>query len=156
MAVPLLFNLADALELAEHALATPQTPPSVCEHPDGVTRPGALAWVKDDGTYLISGAQPRLPADPADPHGPARVVYADGHGPGENVELLAARLGGDDFVEHVDLRGGYPPLIDLMREARQLGYRWLVIIVRRDTFGIGFAGGPRAAPPPGCRGRWPS
>lgn len=150
MSATLRFSLPETLALADHALAAPHAQPTFYEQEQRVACTGALAWVKDDGTYLMSGGEPRLPADTADPHGPARVVYAEGWGPGASHDLLAAHLGGDDFVEHLHLREGNPPLIDQMREAHRRGYRWLVIVVHRDTFQVGFAGAPPSPPQPGC------
>jgi hypothetical protein len=43
----LYFNLAQALRLAEHAIAAPEQNPTFSEHADGRPCPGGLAWVAD-------------------------------------------------------------------------------------------------------------
>jgi hypothetical protein len=134
MATDLYFDLAAALRLAEHALAAPEHEPSLSEHDEGVACPGALVWVADDGTYLMSGGNPPLLSDPDDPTSNV-VVHAHGWGPGSDRDLLGLTdVDFDDFAEHLHLTEGRPRLIDLMRAGVRRGYPWLVISVDADTF----------------------
>jgi diguanylate cyclase (GGDEF)-like protein len=133
VATDLYFDLARALRLAEHAVAAPIHEPSYTEHEEGVTCPGALVWVADDGTYLMSGGRPPLLADPDNPTSNV-VVHAHGFGPGGDRHLLGGTdVGFDDFAEHLHLTDGDPPLIDLLRAAAARGYRWLMLRVDGDT-----------------------
>jgi hypothetical protein len=80
MATELYFALPSALRLAEHALASPANLPSLSEQDDGASCTGALEWVADDGTYLMSNGTPALLSDPHDPTSNI-VVHAEGWGP---------------------------------------------------------------------------
>jgi hypothetical protein len=118
VATDLYFNLAQALRLAEHAVAAPQQSPSFSEHTDGRRCPGGLAWITDWGIYLMSTGLPGLRVDPDDPDSANVVVYAEGWGPdSDRSELAHTDIGGDDFVEHLHLatadEPAQRPLIDL-------------------------------------------
>jgi len=133
VATDLYFPLEPTLRLAEHAVAAATHEQSFTEHEGGVACPGALVWVADDGTYLMSGGSPPLLADPDDPTSNV-VVHAHGYGPGSDRDLLGATdVGFDDFAEHLHLTVGDPPLIDMLHAAMPRGYRWLVLRVHRDT-----------------------
>ncbi len=140
MSTDLYFDLAAALRLAEHAVASPEHCQSHSEQLDGRPCPGALEWVADAGTYLMSGGSPALLSDPGDPHSNV-VVYAEGWDDTSDRRALAATdVGGDDFVEHLHLTEpdhpddpSGPPLITLLRDGAGAGYRWLVLRVSADT-----------------------
>ncbi len=136
MPTDLYFDLAATLRLAEHAIAAPEHTQSYSEADDGRPCPGALEWVADWGTYLMSGGRPPLLSDPDDPTSNI-VVYAHGWDDSSDRAALAATdVGGDDFVEHLHLTQpddpddpSGPPLITLLREGAAAGYRWLVLRV---------------------------
>jgi hypothetical protein len=133
MATELHFALPSALRLAEHALAAPAHLPSLSEQDDAATCAGALEWVADDGTYLMSNGTPALLSDPHDPTSNI-VVHAEGWGPGSDRHWLGlSGVGFDDFTEHLHLTDGDPPLIDLLRAAAHHGYPWLVLTVNGDA-----------------------
>jgi hypothetical protein len=134
MATDLYFNLDAALRLAEHALAAPEHNPSFTEHAEARTCPGALEWVADWGTYLMSGGRPGLRTDPDNPDSSHAVVYAEGWDEHSDRSALAATdVGGDDFVEHLHLTEPVTTagqtLIDIMRAGAARGYAWLVLTV---------------------------
>jgi hypothetical protein len=138
MPTDLYFDLAETLRLAEHAIAAPENNPSYSEHLDGLACPGALEWVADWGTYLMSGGNPGLHTDPTDPNSSNVVVYAHGWGPDSDRRALAATgIGGDDFAEHLHLHetceGSDRSLIDRLRQGAALGMRSLVLQVDADA-----------------------
>ena len=137
MPTDLYFDLADTLRLAEHAVAAPANNPSYSEHLDGLTCPGALEWVADSGTYLMSGGHPGLRTDPTDPDSSNVVVYAHGWGPDSDRRALAATgIGGDDFAEHLHLHEIFDAdgsLIDRLRGGAAIGMRYLVLQVDGDA-----------------------
>jgi len=129
----LYFDLSSSLRLAEHAVAAPRHAQPCSEHHDGLTCPGALVWVADEGTYLMSNGYPALLSDPDDLTSNI-VVYAHTFGPDSDRDLLGATdVGFDDFAEYLHLTDGDPPLIDLLRDAAHDGYRWLVLRVDGAT-----------------------
>ncbi|MEV0811207.1 DUF3085 domain-containing protein [Micromonospora sp. NPDC050200] len=134
MALHLYFDLTQTLRLAEHAVAADEHAPSFTEHEDGVACPGALVWVHDHGTYLMSSGLPRLD----DPHRPdsSLVVYAYGWNPDTDGHRRDADLGGDDFAEHLHLTEQPTPLITTLRAAVTTGYRWLHLTVTGDTYEV--------------------
>ncbi len=136
--IRLLFPLTDTLTIAEHAIAAPGHHQSYAQMADDVTATPALHWVKDDGTYLMSNGNPGLPADPANPHGGQQVVAALGYGPDTRQDLGHTDIGGDDFVEHIDLTdpAGETQLIDALRQAATRGWEWFAIDVDGDTIAI--------------------
>jgi hypothetical protein len=136
MPTNLWFPLPGALRLAEHAAAAPAHFPALSEHLDGLTCLGALVWVADDGTYLMSSGDPGLRTDPADPHSNA-VVYADGFGPG--ADLRGTDIGADDFAEHLHLRDSEPASLTTLRAAATRGHQWLVLTVTETEVTVRFA-----------------
>jgi len=139
LATDLYFSLADTLRLAEHAVATAEHSPSLSEQDDRQSCPGALAWVADQGTYLMSTGLPCLLADPSDPTSNV-TVYADGWGPDSDRGALAhTDVGGDDFVEHLHLTTTAQPgdaLIDMLRAGARDGYQFLLLRVDGDALQI--------------------
>jgi len=126
MPTDLYFPLPDVLRLADHALAAVDHIPSFTEHRDTLACPGGLAWVADDGTYLMSTGSPPLLSEPTNPESNI-VVYAHGWGPGTSRRARAAcDLGGDDFVEHLHLSDADALWL---RDALTDGYPWLVLRV---------------------------
>lgn len=111
--------------------------PSLTEHHDGVTCPGALVRGHDHGVYLMSSGLPALP----DQTRPDRslVVYAHGWNPDTNGHRHDPDLGGDDFAEHLHLTDPPEPLIDTLRDAHTSGYRWLHLTVTADTYQVHLA-----------------
>jgi hypothetical protein len=144
VATDLYFNLAATLRLAEHAVAAGEHSRSFREQVDGQPCPGGLAWVADQGTYLMSTGLPGLRADPQDPHSTHVVVYAEGWGPDSDRGALAhTDVGGDDFVEHLHMttveQPGATPLIDQLRAGAVDGHRYLVVRVDGETFELRLA-----------------
>jgi hypothetical protein len=141
VATDLYFTLTETLRLAEHAIAAPAHNPSFTEHTDAQPCPGALAWVADEGTYLMSTGRPGLRVDPTNPDSSHAVVYAQGWEPdSDRRDLAHTDVGGDDFVEHLHLTStdqpGQPPLIDLLRTGARRGYQYLVVSVTGDTYDL--------------------
>jgi hypothetical protein len=126
--ITLLFPLADALRLAEHAAAAPEHAPSLNEQGEQVPAGPRLLWVKDEGTYVMSSGLPPLLRDPDNP-GSNIVVYADSYGPGTRQELgHMEEIGGDDFIEDLPLDvpfGTHPTLLDALRKTHAAGFKWL-------------------------------
>ena len=89
-----------------------------------------LAWVKDSGIYLMSNGLPGLPLGGEAEEG-GNVVYARGYDPrrGDVWEKCRRAVGGDDFVEYIDLAELGP------MPARALA---LVLRVSPTTFSIGW------------------
>ncbi|RKR88311.1 hypothetical protein BDK92_2622 [Micromonospora pisi] len=141
--ITLLFPLDQALGLAEHALTAPDHVRSLTREEEGLPAVPALLWVKDDGTYLMSNGIPGPPADPGRPDAGQQVVYADGWGSGTRQELgHTDEIGGDDFVEHLELTQRFPDgrvLIDLLRAAARQRRPWLALVLEDlDTFRYAF------------------
>ncbi|MGW3607805.1 DUF3085 domain-containing protein [Micromonospora sp. NPDC005161] len=134
MALHLHFDLSDTLRLAEHADSSTAHAPSLTEHEDDLTCPGALVWVHDHGVYLMSSGLPRL-EDPNRPDS-SLVVYAHGWNPDLDGHRRDADLGGDDFAEHLHLTEQPTPLIGVLRAAHAGGYRWLQLTVTGDTYEV--------------------
>ncbi|MEV0684768.1 DUF3085 domain-containing protein [Nocardia sp. NPDC050378] len=99
----LWFPLRQVLPIAEHAMAAGEHswPEWDTNKPDPV--PPALVWAKDEGTYLRSNGLPRLLADPDKPDGPSKVAYAVGYDDRSHFNFSGTAVGGDDFVEYIDL-----------------------------------------------------
>ncbi|MEU7925087.1 hypothetical protein [Micromonospora sp. NPDC049107] len=164
--ISLLFPLDEALRLAEHALAAPENVRSLTREDEGRPAVPALLWVKDDGTYLMSNGIPGLPADPGRPDSGQQVVYADGWGSGTRQELgHTDEIGGDDFVEHLELTQRFSDgrlLIDLLRAAARQRRPWLALVLEDfDTFRYAFPKPDTRAPvvnqgPPAGPSRHPS
>jgi hypothetical protein len=145
MATDLYFDLTAALRLAERALAAPDHNPSFTEHAENRACTGALEWVADWGTYLMSGGRPGLRADPHDPDSRHVVVYAEGWDEHSDRSALAATdVGGDDFVEHLHLTEAVTAdgqtLIDLMRARAARGHTWLVLTVADNEMSLHVCG----------------
>lgn len=139
MTTTLWFDLAAVLNLAEHAHAAPEKMPSVAEYAEERACPGALIWAADTGTYLMSGGTPNLRSDPDDP-GSNIAVYAEGWGPDSDRNALGdTDIGHDDFVEHLHLGDGDPPLIELLRRGVAAGHRWFVLGVTDTDLTVGLA-----------------
>ncbi|RZU51260.1 DUF3085 family protein [Krasilnikovia cinnamomea] len=134
----LYFDLALALRLAEHANAAPQHAPSFSEHQEGTTCPGGLVWVSDQGTYLMSTGQPKIPGDDGTPN---LIAYAHGWEPDdEHPSAADTHIGGDDFAEHLHLHEPLGPrsasLLDLLRRGATQGFRHLVLKVTETTVAV--------------------
>lgn len=131
--IRLRFPLAEAMELAEHAVYAPEHVPDWAQVADGITTVGpALHWVTDAGTYLMSNGLPGVP-DPTT--GGSRVVYAIGWGQTSDRQRLGeSAVGHDDDVTALALGDPADPksLIALLRRARDAGGRWLVLTVSDD------------------------
>jgi len=98
--------------------------------------PPHLQLVKDDGVYLMSSGSPRL-LDPASPApGRSLVVYAEGMAPEDGWDAWQI-LGGDDFVEQVDLA--------FVKKAIDLGAENIRIKITATRFTLEFDS-PKAAP----------
>jgi hypothetical protein len=125
----LLFDLADTIVIAEHALNAELSIPTFYERDRGEQGSPALEWAKDDGTYLMSNGAPSLPGRNGEPN---MIVYARGWGSGTRPEF-GGEHDGDDFVELIPVDAG---LLDSMRDAHLDGYRWFALEVQPDSFRI--------------------
>lgn len=138
--IQLWFSLSEVVGLADHAMAASEHARSPFG-PDDAPAVPSLVWVKDDGTYLMSNGRPHQLADPADPTGSSRVVFAQGWGSGTGPMISDTAVGGDDFTEYIDLTAQFSPnarLNDLIHKYALLG-GWMVITVRPGQFQISFA-----------------
>ncbi|MFI1919298.1 hypothetical protein [Nocardia sp. NPDC020380] len=137
--IQLWFPLTEVVVLADHAMAAPEHTSSPYGPDDAPAAP-ALVWVKDDGTYLMSNGRPRQLADPSNPTGSSRVVYAHGWGSGTGPMIGDSPVGGDDFAEYITLTEQFNPtnrIIDLIRKyAPRDG--WMVLTVKPGQFEISF------------------
>lgn len=126
MSTALRFDLAAALDLAEHTLAAPRHQP-VADEPTGP----ALLLVADDGVYLIGNGQPPMPPAADQPAASTvRAVYADGLGSGSDWMDLSAGLGHDDLLVPLPLRAPADrPLIGLLRTAATRGHTTVILTV---------------------------
>ena len=97
----LRFPLNQVSTIAEHAMAATEHSWPTWDDNKPNPIPPALAWAKDQGTYLLSNGVPRLLADPAKPDGSSQVVYALGYDSYFNFTDTA--VGGDDFAEYISL-----------------------------------------------------
>jgi hypothetical protein len=103
----------------------------------------ALEFVKDEGIYLMSNG------DPADGPGSGTlarppVVYAEGYDPTVEDRMAVwerarAAVGGDDFVEFIELDDQFLRAFDRTSKA---GYTHLAIDVTAGDFTIGFLKSP--------------
>jgi hypothetical protein len=134
MALHLHFPLLEALRLAEHATTAADQAQTFTERTDGIACLGALEWVHDHGVYLMSSGLPRL-RDPGDPDSNL-IVYADGWNPKVDGDRRDHVHLGDDFVEHIHLTDGDPPLIDTLRRGHAWGYRWLRLTVTEEHYAV--------------------
>lgn len=137
----LYFPLAEVAALAEATLASTDWSDSFMDSEDGNRTGPALMWVKDDGTYLMSNAEPRLAKVPGLTDG--HVVYGRADSPrgtkvdGKDYDLARAICGGDDFAEYLTIGPDADSnLGDQIRDAHRDGLKWLVIEVGRDSIGI--------------------
>lgn len=127
----LYFPLADVVRVAEATVAAPTHHVADWLN-EGIAQEPALMWVKDDGTYLMSNAEPRPDDD---------VIYArTTPGPrgqvlngGGSYDLVRSICGGDDFAEYLTLNGS---LGRALRDALDAGAKWLVIGVSAGSFSI--------------------
>lgn len=103
----LKFPIAGVRKLIDHATsATEWSKPFYDE--DGTPEP-CLLFVKDDGIYLMSNGIPQIPV--ADDH--SHVVYAKGYDPHKNGDVwdkCRDAVGGDDFVEYLELQPNLTPI----------------------------------------------
>ena len=138
--IQLWFPLIEVAALADHAMAASEHTHSPSAPEDGPTVP-SLVWVKDDGTYLLSNGRPRPLADPGNPTGSSRVVFAQGWGSGTGAELSDTPLGGHDFVEYIDLTAQFSRADRLIDRIHQYALRggWMVFTVTPGQFEISFA-----------------
>ena len=140
----LRFSIAALLPLLDHTEAAPRQSvfpqdladptlhlPGATPDEHGFVRPDevdhtklapSLAFVKDEGAYLMSFGEPGLKKD-ADRH---VVVYAEGYGPDVDYDALRDACGGDDFGERV--------LAAEVRRAAAAGATWFCIVVNEDSF----------------------
>jgi hypothetical protein len=157
MATDLFFDLPATLTLAEHAAAAACHARSSAEHIDNKTCPGALAWVADQGTYLMSTGLPGLPVNPDDPTASTQVVvWAEGWGPDSDRAALAATgVGHDDFCEHIHLdespSPGVATVISMLRAGQVARYRYLVIHVTEESYSLRLSRGRPRRPRPAAR-----
>ncbi|NKX91594.1 MULTISPECIES: DUF3085 domain-containing protein [Nocardia] len=133
----LWFPLRQVLPIAEHAMAAGEHswPEWDTDKPDPV--PPALVWAKDEGTYLLSNGRPRLLADPTRPDGSSKVVYAVGYDNRSRFDFSGTAVGGDDFVEYIDLTESFDgvTLIELIRH--HAAHRGILILTAyHGRFGI--------------------
>lgn len=95
----LVFPINDDLKrIVEHA---EQNDPALFY---GETIERSVFWVKDHGTYLMSGGNPGLLKDPAAGNSRQLVVYAEGHNPDTgdyDYDFTRQVCGGDDFGEPI-------------------------------------------------------
>ena len=120
----LKFNQADVLRCMEHALAAPEHNQSFVENMDNITPKAALWLVKDDGIYVMSNGKPQDKVKRMSPNGKHEidgcfVAYANGYDPtkGEVWDKCRAAVGGDDFVENLELSDG---IIEALRSGDDL------------------------------------
>jgi hypothetical protein len=154
----LIFKAQDLKPIVEHALASPaHTPTYAMQLDPAYWREGAkvapggwpgpedldlskvkphLQLVKDEGVYLMSSGSPRL-IDPSVQGGMRSLVaYAEGMGPEDGWESWQA-VGGDDFVEHVD--------VGFIKKALDLGADAIRITLTESSLAIDFEY-PKGAP----------
>ncbi|WP_158566427.1 DUF3085 domain-containing protein [Micromonospora craterilacus] len=132
MTLHLYFDLAQTLQIADHAVAVAEHKKTFTEREDGTACPGALVWVHDQGVYLMSSGIPGL----MNPHRPDRhlAVYASGWNPDTDGYRHDWEIG-DDFAEHLHLTT-QDRLIDELRTAHASGHQWLHLTVYPDTYEV--------------------
>lgn len=153
----LVFNGAEVRRLFEHAKGSKEQSPTFgmmldkkC-HKEGVTIPkdgyptsdqidyskvpAHLQLVKDDGVYLMSSGIPRLKGDETHNH----VVYAKGFGRGADWDKVRAAMGGDDFVEGLELSFWQQAIDDEATE--------IVLNVTANRISMSYTPGPNAKKP---------
>jgi hypothetical protein len=126
MEMLLRFPLAQTIMLAEHALSTPDH----LREKDGRKAP-ALWLVRADGIYLMSNGVPGLRSNQL---GCNLVLYAIGWGPGVLDTDELSIIGGDDFMEHLELDTG---MVAALRDELRDGRRWFAIKIRSDAYQLG-------------------
>lgn len=129
----LQFPLADVIELVAHALSCTEHIESYSQREAGEPGTPALEWVKDDGTYLMSNGVPCLEGRDGEIN---RVVYAEGWGSGTRHAVSRTEVGGDDFVEAIEVS---EELLLRLRQARTAGLGWFYVRTSKDRFTIGLA-----------------
>ncbi|TDP28414.1 DUF3085 domain-containing protein [Nocardia ignorata] len=134
------FPLRQVLLIAEHAMATSEHswPKGDTNKPNPV--PPALVWAKDDGIHLRSNGLPWLLADPTEPDGPPLVVHAVGYDNHSHFDFSGTAVGGDDFVEYIDLTESFDgvTLIEMIRYHAAHG-GILILTAHFDSFTISFS-----------------
>jgi hypothetical protein len=133
--VKLRFDFAQALDLAEHAVAAVKHFPTMEEEMDGITPAPALHWIVDDGTYLMSNGDPSYLSETGKPF----ALFAEGWGSGSDRAALGeTAVGHDDDLVVLPLGDPLDPdsLITAMRRAARLGARSLSLLVSVDGFDL--------------------
>lgn len=131
MTTTLKFAVMDVCRLINHAQASPEWRKAFWDE-EGTPEP-CLEFVKDDGIYLMSNGIPGMERDEAYTH----VVYAKGYDPrtGDVWDKCRAAVGGDDFVEYLELA----PMLPVPENATHL-----FIKVSADTMEAGWLLGKNA------------
>jgi hypothetical protein len=147
----LTFDVEALKPIVAHALASAAHSPTynmmadpaywkegISPHPGGWAKaedldyskiPAHLQLAKDHGVYLLSSGTPRL-MDPADPGGQrSLVVYAKGMTPEDGWDAWQI-LGGDDFVESIDLA--------FVKKAIDMGAKRLNITITATKLSLDF------------------
>jgi hypothetical protein len=101
--------------------------------------PASLAWVKGEGSYLMSNGIPGLLKDPKDPNSSDQVVYAEGFGPDADNDHVQRALGGDDFLVCLELND------DLVRSIRECKDGALVLMVTASSIDVFVEMAPKAS-----------
>lgn len=136
----LYFDLAEVVRIAEATVAGTNHRDSFSDQADGVKTGPALVWAKDQGTYLLSNANPRPDGD---------VIYArasrhDGlllsqdatSAPGDWDEVWQTTreiCGGDDFAEYLAL----DDLLSWLQASLRAGQTHLVLEVDDEAMQVG-------------------
>jgi hypothetical protein len=128
----LRFPLDDVIELVAHALSCTEHIESYSQREAGDLGTPALEWVKDDGTYLMSNGLPCLGRDGEI----NRVVYAEGWGSGTRSVVSRTEVGGDDFVEPIEVS---EEILLRLRQAHAAGLGWFCVRVSEAHFRVGLA-----------------
>lgn len=129
----LYFPLADVVRVAEETAAAPSHHVADWLN-EGVPQVPALMWVKDDGTYIMSNADPRPEGDviyARTTKGPRALTLSGG---GDLYDVVRDICGGDDFAEYLTLEGNLTAAN--LRAAMERGARWFTISVRGESFTI--------------------
>jgi hypothetical protein len=129
----LQFPLDDVIELVAHALGCTEHIESYSQSEAGEPGRPALEWVKDDGTYLMSNGRPCLAGRDGEVN---RVVYAEGWSSGTRSTVSRTEVGGDDFVEPIEVS---EELLLRLRQAHAAGLEWFCVRVSEYRFRVGLA-----------------